>query len=139
MRLALLAATLLASPLLASPATAQDLPPANPLPIDADAPDAGTAADLALGDPALAAQMDRIEQALRLPAGARALGDYARYYAWADADATKVTGILLLGPAPGRKWVNFDTLPTAMAPGCAVVELVFDVPRNAVDAAYCLG
>ncbi|MCW3836523.1 hypothetical protein ACFQ1E_10130 [Sphingomonas canadensis] len=138
-------AMFLAAPLLLA---AQDA--GGPLPGKANHPEAlafsesaqpqpETAPDQSDADPALAALMDRIEGALRMPAGAQPVAGYTRYYAWADKARTKVTGVLVTGGRAERKWIGFDDLPLSLAPGCAVVSLVFDAARGTIDEVYCNG
>jgi len=97
----------------------------------------GEVADQSLGAPELVAIMDRIEASGRLPTGAAPVTGYFREYAWADIQKTKVTAVYRRSDTPGRRWIDFDDLPMVMDDGCAVVELVYDVKRQAVDEIYC--
>ncbi|MCW3846085.1 hypothetical protein OF829_02470 [Sphingomonas sp. LB-2] len=97
------------------------------------------AADLAQTQPELAAIMDKIEGPGRLPDGAAPLAAYARYYAWADIQKTKVTAVYVRGDTQGRRWVEFDDLPMIFDGGCGVIELVYDVKRGGLDEIYCHG
>ncbi|MEI9850999.1 MAG: hypothetical protein WDN24_09280 [Sphingomonas sp.] len=83
--------------------------------------------------------MDRIEAAVKMPAGAQPIAGYARYYAWADKARTKVTAVYLHGGHPGRKWIGFDDLPLVLDGGCGVVSLVFDAASGTIDEIYCNG
>lgn len=104
---------------------------------DADQAAPGEGPDLSEGHPELVAIMDRIEKAQRMPAGSAPVASYTRYYAWADAQKTKVTAIFVKAPAPARRWVGFDDLPAAMGSACSVIELIFDVKTGMIDS-YCV-
>ena len=95
--------------------------------------------DQSPGQPELIAIMDKIEGAGRLPAGAAPLTAYARYYAWADIQKTKVTAVYVKFDPPGRSWVDFDDLPMIADGACGVIELVYDVKRGGIDEIYCHG
>lgn len=107
---------------------------------DAEAQSAVMAAtDLSAGQPELAALMDKIEATRRMPAGSSPVASYARYYAWADPQKTKVTAIFTKFDPPGRRWVMFDELPTIADGGCSVIELIYDVKTGVIDDIYCNG
>lgn len=93
--------------------------------------------DLSEGHPEMIAIMDRIEKTQRMPAGSAPVAAYSRYYAWADAQKTKVTAIFVKSPAPARRWIGFDDLPATMGSGCSVIELIFDVKTGMIDS-YCV-
>ena len=140
MRIPLLLIALLAAPV----AQAQDALPKNPgkealaTPAEAEGtPSFDALPDRAAADPALAPVMDRIEKAVAMPASARPIADYARFYSWADTARTKVTAVFLLGGAANRKWIGFDELPMPIEAGCAYVSLVFDAPTGRVEELDC--
>lgn len=143
MRTALALIALAAAPV----AFAQDALPKNPgneplaqlpaLPEPEPAASFDSLADRAASDPALAPVMDRVEKAVAMPAAARPIADYARFYSWADAGRTKVTAVYLLGGSSSRKWIGFDELPMPIEAGCAYVSLVFDTPTGRVEELDC--
>lgn len=104
---------------------------------DAEQSATAEAADLSEGKPELIAIMDRVEKTQRMPTGSAPVASYARFYAWADAERTKVTAIFVKSPTPGRRWVGFDDLPATMGSGCSVIELIFDVKSGMIDS-YCV-
>lgn len=106
---------------------------------DAEARAAPSGVDLSEGRPELIAIMDRIETTQRMPRGSAPIAAYARFYAWADVQKTKVTAVYLRAETPGRRWVDFDDLPMSLDGGCRVVELVYDVKTGVIDDIYCHG
>jgi len=117
--------------------------------------------------------MDEIEGRVRLPEGAYAMADYARFYA--KEPSGKIIGVYLIpappmGPEDGcselqadltlkpldcsslpksphasvkaneRKWLERDQdLPGMNDGGCAMVTVVYQPLRKAVEAAHCNG
>jgi hypothetical protein len=92
--------------------------------------------------------MDQVEGRVQLPAGARPLTDYARYYA-ADGSG-RVVAIYTLFVAPSlddhdlptgqRRWVaDYGHLPNVTGGGCDTVHVVFTPATGAFEDSACNG
>lgn len=81
--------------------------------------------------------MNRIERQLFLPAGAKPLSSYTRFYY--DAGPDVVAGTFVRGQE-GRRWVNSPLdAPGIKDGGCDIVNDRFDRPSNRITAVYCNG
>lgn len=81
-----------------------------------------------------------LESTLKMPDGAGAVTEYARYYS-AEPRGTHraVIGIFLQSREPGVYIVRRDRLPIAADGGCGIVNVVYDVETGSIVAAYCNG
>jgi hypothetical protein len=80
-----------------------------------------------------AALMDRIEQQVRMPEGARRITNYDRYYA--DAGDGKVIGLYLGASSDGeRQWLaDENRLLGVEDGGCGVVHVIFDQRAGKIE------
>ena len=90
-----------------------------------------------------------LEARLALPAGAKPLGSYARYYAGIHEDQRrKIFGYLVLDAhydfvEPGEPGtvhiISIDDMPILHGGRCGVVGILFDVEAQAFDRTWCNG
>ncbi len=80
-----------------------------------------------------------------MPAGARPIASYSRYYAGAQKDGrpivhgTFVLDGLLKRPAAPINIVEEQDMPVILDGGCAIVNLQFDVQSKQVLSIFCNG
>ena len=94
--------------------------------------------DVPLSDDQMKIEIGYIESHVQMPAGAKPLDQYVRYYAQ-DKDNGFIHGVYMLADtsqdAVGSHIVDYDKLPVVMDGGCDVIEVVFIRKIHALRAA----
>lgn len=87
------------------------------------------------------AQVALVEKAMVLPAGARPLADYGRYYAGkAAGNKHTIIGVLMLhAPTPGITFSDPAHLPNVFDGGCGVIDVEYEVEARLVTRLSCHG
>ncbi|MBA4088437.1 MAG: hypothetical protein C0491_11670 [Novosphingobium sp.] len=81
--------------------------------------------------------MDRIEEKLVLPHGAKPISGYERFY---TRDGEIVIGTLVLGKSGKRSWVkSISDLPQVFDGGCGVINVRYSPKSDTVENVHCNG
>jgi hypothetical protein len=82
-----------------------------------------------------------LEKAIRLPMGARPLGQYRRFYAGKQAhNGRMIVAVLVLDATkPGIDVVDPTRLPVVFDGGCSVIDIEYDVESHMFKRVTCHG
>jgi len=84
--------------------------------------------------------IDELERTVKLPAGAKSLEQYSRYYAGATRNGIQVVlATYISGLNVSRIIASEAALPRILDGGCDIVNVEYDVKRHRFVAIYCNG